>query len=73
MARLPVLSGREIMKLLSDRGFHIVGRKDSHVRMKKIGDGRVFITVVPDKKEIPVGTLKSIIRQSGLSEGEFRE
>jgi len=72
MARLPVLSGREIMKILAKHGFAIVGRKGSHVRMKKITLGKVFIATVPDHGEIPVGTLKSIIRQAGLSEEEFR-
>jgi predicted RNA binding protein YcfA (HicA-like mRNA interferase family) len=73
MARLPVLSGREVMKMLSRHGFEIVGRKGSHARMKKITPERVYIVIVPDHKEIPIGTLKSIIRQSGLPEEEFRK
>jgi predicted RNA binding protein YcfA (HicA-like mRNA interferase family) len=73
MTRLPLLSGREIMKILSKNGFEVVGRKGSHVRMKKITSDGVLITVIPDHKEIPVGTLKSIIRQSGLPEDVFRE
>ncbi|MBI5061639.1 MAG: type II toxin-antitoxin system HicA family toxin [Candidatus Aenigmarchaeota archaeon] len=73
MTRLPILSGREIIKILSKNGFEIVGRKGSHVRMKKIAPNGIFIVVIPDHKEIPVGTLKSIIRQSDLSEEVFRE
>ncbi len=73
MARLPVLSGREVIKLLSKQGFSVVGRKGSHVRMKKAVLGKVFITIVPDHGDIPVGTLKSIIRQSRLPEEEFRK
>ena len=73
MPRLPVLSGREIIKILSKKGFIIVGRKGSHVRMKRITEKEVCITVIPYKKEIPIGTLKSIIRQSGLPEEEFRK
>lgn len=72
MARLPVLSGREIIKLLSKHGFQVVGRKGSHVRMKKITPEKVYIAIMPDHKEIPTGTLKSIIRQSDLPEEEFR-
>ena len=60
-------------KMLSRHGFQIVGRKGSHVRLKKITQEKVYIAIVPDHKEIPVGTLKSIIRQSGLSEQEFRK
>ena len=73
MARLPVLSGREIMKILAKHGFAIVGRKGSHVRMKRVTPERVFIATVPDHGDVPISTLKSIIRQSGLSEEEFRE
>ena len=73
MARLLVLSGNEIMKILSRNGFSIVGRKSSHVRMKKITPQKVFIAVVPDHREVPIGTMKSIIRQSGLSEDQFRK
>ena len=72
MTKLPILSGREIIKILSKNGFEIVGRKGSHVRMKKITATRVLIAIVPDHKEIPPGTLKSIIRQSGLPEETFR-
>ena len=41
--------------------------------MKKITPERVFIATVPDHGDVPISTLKSIIRQSGLSEDEFRE
>lgn len=73
MAKLSIMSGREIIKLLSKHGFEIVGRKGSHVRMKKITSEKTYIVIVPDHREIPIGTLKSIIRQSGLSESEFRK
>ena len=62
MARLPVLSGREVIKLLSKHGFSTVGRKGSHVRMKNIIQGKAFIAIVPDHGDLPLGTLKSIIR-----------
>jgi predicted RNA binding protein YcfA (HicA-like mRNA interferase family) len=61
------------MKILSKNGFSIVGRKGSHIRMKKFTPEKIFIAIVPDHREIPIGTLKSIIRQAGLSEEEFRK
>ena len=72
MARLPVLSGREILKILYKNGFVKVGQKGSHVRLKNIMPEKVYIVIVPLHDEIPIGTLKSIIRQSGLDENEFR-
>jgi predicted RNA binding protein YcfA (HicA-like mRNA interferase family) len=35
MAKLPPLSGRQVVKALSKAGFEVVGRKGSHVRLKK--------------------------------------
>jgi len=61
------------MKILAKHEFAIVGRKGSHVRMKRVTPERVFIATVPDHGDVPISTLKSIIRQSGLSEEEFRE
>lgn len=73
MPRLPVMSGKQIIKILLNHGFEIVGRKGSHVRLKSKEGNKSFIVIVPDHKEIPPGTLKSIIRQSGLSEDVFRK
>lgn len=72
MARLPILSGREVLKILDKNRFVKVGQSGSHVRMKKITPEKAYIAIVPMHNEIPIGTLKSIIRQSGLSEDEFR-
>jgi predicted RNA binding protein YcfA (HicA-like mRNA interferase family) len=61
MQRLPILSAHEIIKTLCKNGFKIVGRKGSHIRLKK-KNGEVRIAIVPDHPEIRVGTLCSILR-----------
>ncbi|MFH1256680.1 MAG: type II toxin-antitoxin system HicA family toxin [Candidatus Diapherotrites archaeon] len=61
--KLPVVSGKTIVKLLLKRGFEIVGRKGSHVRLKKITTARVLVTVVLLHKKIDPGTLLAILRQ----------
>ncbi|MGC8939277.1 MAG: type II toxin-antitoxin system HicA family toxin [Candidatus Bathyarchaeia archaeon] len=75
MQKLPPLSGRKVVKALSKAGFEIVGRKGSHVRLKKKTPAKTptktYIVIVPMHPEIKKGTLKSIIRQSGLSPEEF--
>ncbi|MFH1364909.1 MAG: type II toxin-antitoxin system HicA family toxin [Candidatus Aenigmatarchaeota archaeon] len=73
MTRLPVMSGQEILKLLSKHGFQIAGRKGSHIRLKKKEKNKTFIVIVPDHKEIPPETLKSILRQAGISEDIIRK
>ena len=69
---LPTVSGRDVVKLLTRIGFIIVGRKGSHIRMKKKND-KTLVAIVPDHKEITKGTLKSILRQAGLTREEFLE
>jgi len=71
MRRLPPASGREAVKALRRVGFEIVGRKGSHIRLKKKTDRQVFIVIVPDHRELARGTLISIIQQSGLTREEF--
>jgi len=36
---LPVVSGREVIKALAKAGFQVVGRKGSHIRLKKKVNG----------------------------------
>jgi len=71
--KLPVVSGRKIVKALKKAGFEIVGRKGSHIRLKKKTSEGTFIVVVPDHVEIAKSTLHSIIRQSGMTRDEFIE
>ena len=71
MVKLRVLSGKEVCAILRKAGFEEVRRRGSHIVMqKKIAQGTITVPV-PDHNEIRIGTLQSIIRQSGLSRGEF--
>lgn len=67
MSKLPVLSGREILKVLSKIGFTVVGRKGSHVRLKRRRDKEILIVIVPMHPELARGTLRSILRQANLT------
>ncbi len=69
--KAPVVSGKEVIKYLSKCGFEIVGRKGSHVRLKKVAEPRNLIAIVPDHKELAQGTLRSILRQAGITFEEF--
>lgn len=71
MAKLKVLSGKEICGILENHGFIKVRQRGSHVVMQKQIPGNTITVPVPDHKEIRTGTLLSIIRQSGLSRSEF--
>jgi len=71
MAKLPHLSGKEVIKALSKVGFQQLRQRGSHVIMsKQLPEGKTTL-VVPNHKEIDIGTLAEIIRQSKLSRDEF--
>lgn len=71
MPKLPVLSGREVIKALKKIGFEQKRQKGSHIIVvKEASDGKKAL-VVPDHKEIDKGTLIEIIRQAGLKREEF--
>lgn len=67
MSKLPVVSGRDVIKVLAKIGFEIVGRKGSHVRLKRKRDREVLIVIVPMHRELAKGTLRSILRQANLT------
>jgi predicted RNA binding protein YcfA (HicA-like mRNA interferase family) len=62
---------RELVGKLLAAGFAIVGQRGSHVKFGK-QQGPAYLTVtVPRHREIAIGTLRSILRQSGLSWEDF--
>ena len=71
MEKLPRISGKELIKILSKQGFIPARQKGSHVIMIKETSERKITTVVPLHKEIDKGTLLEIIRQSGMKREEF--
>jgi predicted RNA binding protein YcfA (HicA-like mRNA interferase family) len=74
MPKLPRVSGKEIIKVLSKIGFKHIRTKGSHAILNKQDKQRGKITVpVPLHKELAKGTLKSIMRQSGLKLEELLE
>ena len=71
MGKLRILSGKEICQILSKYGFIIVRQKGSHIVVQKKTDTSTITVPVPNHKEIRLGTLKSIIRQSQVPSKEF--
>ena len=74
MPRLPVLTGKEIIKALERAGFEPRNQTGSHIHL--IGrdqSGNKRLVTVPDhgNREIPIVTFPSILRQAGLSREQF--
>jgi predicted RNA binding protein YcfA (HicA-like mRNA interferase family) len=63
------LGSAEVIRVLTDNGFFFAGQKGSHAKYKNAAGQ---MTIVPHpKKELPIGTTRAIIRQSGLSPRDF--
>ena len=68
MPRLPVASADEVCRALKSAGFLPKSQKGSHLKLKH-PDGRTVI--VPNYSEIALGTLRSILKQAGLTVEQF--
>lgn len=64
-----VTSGAEVVRVLRGLGFEEVGQKGSHLKMRK--ENRTVI--IPMHDELRIGTLRSILRQAGLSMKELEK
>ena len=71
MSKLPHLSGNEVIKTLSKVGFSVARQKGSHIVLSRTINSEKRAVVVPNHKEIDIGTLLEIIRQAGLKREEF--
>ena len=74
MSSFPSLSTRQIVKALRRGGFvHAPVRgKGSHRALTRTdSDGTVLLVIIPERKSLPTGTLRSIIRQAGLTREQF--
>ena len=50
--KLPILSAKEIIKALNKDGFRVIRQKGSHVSLYKKSDDKIYLVIVPDKKEV---------------------
>lgn len=71
MPQVPKLSGRGVVKAFGRDGWALARQKGSHMILVK--DGHWATLSVPDHREVAPGTLRSLIRASGLTVDEFIE
>jgi predicted RNA binding protein YcfA (HicA-like mRNA interferase family) len=67
LSRLPLLSWREVVKILAKAGFQVARQKGSHLILIK----DEYVVPVPKHKEIKKGLLMEIIAEAGLTREEF--
>ena len=66
-------SSNEILQVLLKHGFIFVSQKGSHIKYRKDGIPTLTVIVPAERKQIPVGTFHSILRQSGLTKEDFEK
>ncbi len=71
MGELAVLSGRAVVAILAAHGFVEVRRRGSHIVMQQRVGSSTTTVPVPDHKERAAGSLRAIVRQSGLPKALF--
>ena len=69
MPAVPVLSGKEVIRVFEYFGWRISRQRGSHVVLIK--DGEIATLSVPNHKEVARGTLRSLIRAANLTTDEF--
>jgi predicted RNA binding protein YcfA (HicA-like mRNA interferase family) len=73
MPRLPVLKPKEVLRALLSAGFQIHHQRGSHARLLCRSKPELRVTIPMHNKDLPEQTLRSIIRQSGMTAEQFIE
>jgi len=72
MADLPSCKGREVCKALERAGW-VLARSSGELIYKKAGTDVLVRVPNHPSKDIKMGTLRAIIRDTGLTQEEFKE
>jgi predicted RNA binding protein YcfA (HicA-like mRNA interferase family) len=67
MPKLPVVSGTQAVRALQRLGFEVTRQRGSHIVLRRGSAG----CVVPNHRELKLGTLSGVLKQAGVSHEEF--
>ncbi len=67
MPKFSGLSGQDMVRAFERLGFEVLRQTGSHIIMRRGASG----CVVPNHKEVKVGTVNGVLRQAGVSADEF--
>ena len=66
-------SARQVIKTLERLGFKVVSQRGSHIKLRGLQEGKLQTVIVPNHKQVAVGTFSSILRQASITKQEFEE
>lgn len=64
-------SAKKVLAALKRNGFEIISQRGSHIKLSKKTPDNIYTVIVPNHKEIAMGTFNSILKQAGLTKQEF--
>ena len=67
MPSLPRVSGAQVIRALEKLGFVVARQRGSHVVLRRGATG----CVVPNHRELKIGTLVGVLKQAGVTPGQF--
>ena len=69
--KLPRLKASEIIKILQRNGFVLVSQRGSHQKWRNDNTGKQVIVPYHKGKQLPLGTIRSIVEGSEIPEDQF--
>lgn len=66
-------SGSNIVKTFKRAGFDLISQKGSHIKMKGFWGGKLNTVIIPNHKQVAIGTFQSILNQASMSKSEFEK
>lgn len=71
--KLPVVSGRQVVRVLELVGYDVVRQRGSHIRLRDESDLEHLPVTVPDHRTLKPGLLRQILRDANLTVDEFSD
>jgi predicted RNA binding protein YcfA (HicA-like mRNA interferase family) len=71
-SRLPVISGREAIRVFERLGYGVVRQRGSHIRLRHATDPSRKPLTVPDHRTLKPGLLRHLMRDAEVDPEEFR-
>jgi predicted RNA binding protein YcfA (HicA-like mRNA interferase family) len=71
MPKMPRISSREAIRALERLGFEQIRQTGSHIVLKRVTEEGEIGCVVPVHRELKIGTLRGILKQSQVTVEEF--
>ncbi|MDD5658474.1 MAG: type II toxin-antitoxin system HicA family toxin [Actinomycetota bacterium] len=69
--KLPIISGKDVIKIFEKIGYKVVRQKGSHVKLRDDKNEFHNPLTIPNHKVLKIGLLKKLIKDANLSVEEF--